>query len=112
MGVERKVLKGGTGAKPQQGQTVTVHCTGYLADGRRKFWSTKDQGQCHYIFSLGMGQVIRGWDEGVAQMQAGEVCELLVSGEHGYGAAGFEAWGIGPNASLLFEVELVSVASS
>lgn len=112
MGVERNVIVAGTGARPQHGQTVTVQCTGFLTDGRRRFWSTRDAGQAPYQFIVGLGHAIRGLDEGVAAMQVGERAELVVSHEHGYGPRGFEAWGIGPNAGLTFEVELLSIGST
>lgn len=106
MGVTRTIIRAGTGARPSIGNLVTVHCTGYLAEGKKKFWSTKDDNK-PFSFIVGVGQVIKGWDEGVIQMNAGETSELLVTGDYGYGARGFPAWGITPNATLLFEVELL-----
>jgi peptidylprolyl isomerase len=93
MGIERKVLKQGEGAQPEKGQKVTVHSTGFLADGKKKFWSTKDTNE-PFGFNVGLGQVIRGWDDGVMQMQIGETAELLMSADFAYGARGFPAWGI------------------
>jgi peptidylprolyl isomerase len=110
MGVTRNIIKAGTsGITPRAGQTVTVHCTGYL-EGRKMFWSTKSPGQKVFSFKIGMGQVIRGWDEGVMQMQVGETSELVCTGDYAYGPRGFPAWGIGPNATLTFEIELLSVS--
>jgi peptidylprolyl isomerase len=106
MGVERKVLKQGDGAQPKKGQKVTVHCTGFLADGKKKFWSTKDTNE-PFGFNVGLGQVIRGWDDGVMQMQIGETAELLMSADFAYGARGFPAWGIPANAPLIFEIDLL-----
>jgi len=100
----------GDGATAASGQHVTVHYTGWLyQDGAagRKFDSSKDRGQ-PFEFSLGAGMVIRGWDEGVAGMRVGGTRRLVISPELGYGARG--AGGvIPPNATLLFEVELLGV---
>ncbi|MEY4754203.1 MAG: hypothetical protein RJA44_1878 [Pseudomonadota bacterium] len=103
----------GTGANAQAGQQVTVHYTGWLhdpakPDGRgRKFDSSKDRGQ-PFDFPLGGGNVIQGWDEGVQGMKVGGTRVLQIPAELGYGARG--AGGvIPPNATLVFEVELISV---
>jgi FKBP-type peptidyl-prolyl cis-trans isomerase len=96
----------GTGAQPQAGQTVKVNYTGWLADGT-KFDSSLDRNQ-PFSFVLGMGQVIKGWDEGVATMKVGGKRRLTLPPELGYGARG--AGGvIPPNATLVFEVELLGV---
>ncbi len=96
----------GTGATAQAGQMVSVHYTGWLTNGT-KFDSSKDRNQA-FNFSLGAGQVIRGWDEGVAGMQVGGVRKLTIPPQLGYGARG--AGGvIPPNATLVFEVELLGV---
>ena len=101
----------GTGATAQSGQSVTVHYTGWLHDaaapnGRgRKFDSSKDRGD-PFEFDLDAGMVIRGWDEGVQGMQVGGTRVLTIPPELGYGARG--AGGvIPPNATLVFEVELL-----
>ena len=98
----------GDGATAASGQHVTVHYTGWLyQDGAagRKFDSSKDRGQ-PFEFSLGAGMVIRGWDEGVAGMRVGGTRRLVIPPALGYGARG--AGGvIPPNATLLFEVELL-----
>jgi FKBP-type peptidyl-prolyl cis-trans isomerase FkpA len=103
----------GTGEEARAGQTVTVHYTGWLhdpaqADGRgAKFDSSKDR-RDPFRFDLGAGMVIRGWDEGVQGMKVGGTRLLLIPADLGYGARG--AGGvIPPNATLLFEVELVAV---
>jgi FKBP-type peptidyl-prolyl cis-trans isomerase FkpA len=103
----------GTGAEAAAGQRVTVHYTGWLhddaaADGRgAKFDSSKDRGD-PFRFHLGAGQVIGGWDEGVQGMKVGGTRVLLIPSELGYGARG--AGGvIPPNATLVFEVDLLSV---
>lgn len=98
MGVTRTVKRPGFGAIPKAGNTVTVHCTGYLPSAnKKKFWSTHDDNN-PFSFTVGVGQVIRGWDEGVMQMQQGELAELMMSGDYAYGSRGFPAWGIPPNA--------------
>ncbi len=107
MGVERIIIRAGNGARPAVGQTVTVHCTGYLTAGRKKFWSTKDKNE-PFSFVIGRGQVIRGWDDGVMQMQVGEESDLAMTGDFAYGPRGFPAWGIGPNADLTFTIELLA----
>ncbi len=99
-------LAEGTGAEAQGGQTVTVHYTGWLTDGR-KFDSSRDRGS-PFSFRLGAGQVIRGWDEGVAGMRVGGRRRLEIPPELGYGSRG-----VGPipgGATLVFAVELLGVA--
>ena len=96
----------GQGAAAQAGQTVTVHYTGWLTDGE-KFDSSKDRDD-PFQFSLGAGRVIKGWDEGVLGMQVGGTRKLTIPPALGYGARG--AGGvIPPNATLVFEVELISI---
>ncbi|XP_008811022.1 peptidyl-prolyl cis-trans isomerase FKBP12 [Phoenix dactylifera] len=111
MGVTKQILTAGVGPKPVKGQTVTVHCTGFGKDGdlSKKFWSTKDPGQKPFTFKIGLGSVIKGWDEGVMDMQIGEVARLQCSPDYAYGANGFPAWGIQPNSVLVFEIEVLSV---
>lgn len=96
----------GSGALPAQGQKVNVHYTGWFLDGR-KFDSSVDRG-APFQFSLGAGQVIKGWDEGVASMNIGGKRQLRIPGDLAYGPNGHPA-GIPPNATLLFEVELLGV---
>lgn len=96
----------GSGAQPKAGDRVTVHYTGWLENGK-KFDSSRDRKQ-PFQFVLGVGQVIRGWDEGVAQMRVGDTARLTIPPAMGYGARG--AGGvIPPNATLIFEVELLGV---
>ena len=101
----------GEGELATKGQSVTVHYTGWLYnDGVQgaKFDSSKDRGD-PFVFSLGDGMVIRGWDEGVAGMKAGGARTLIIPADLGYGARG--AGGvIPPNSTLKFDVELLSVS--
>nr|WP_235963803.1 FKBP-type peptidyl-prolyl cis-trans isomerase [Tautonia rosea] len=99
-------LTPGTGPEAKAGQTVSVHYVGTLEDGT-KFDSSRDRGQ-PFAFGLGAGQVIRGWDVGVAGMKVGGLRKLTIPPEEGYGARG--AGGvIPPNATLIFEVELLGI---
>ncbi len=96
----------GEGAEAQAGQFVTVHYTGWLTNGS-KFDSSKDRND-PFQFPLGRGHVIKGWDEGVQGMKIGGTRKLTIPAELGYGARG--AGGvIPPNATLVFEVELLGV---
>jgi len=100
----------GTGATPKAGQTCVMHYTGWLyEDGKKttKFDSSVDRGQ-PFSFNIGTGQVIGGWDEGVATMKVGGKRTLIIPPDLGYGASG--AGGvIPPNATLIFDVELLEV---
>ncbi len=99
-------LQLGSGAEAIAGQSVQVHYTGWLTDGT-KFDSSLDRGQ-PFVFPLGGGRVIKGWDVGVAGMKVGGKRRLTIPPEMGYGARG--AAGVIPaNATLVFEVELLGV---
>ncbi|KAK2190240.1 hypothetical protein NP493_85g02017 [Ridgeia piscesae] len=105
-GVTKEILREGGGPPVQKGENITVQCTGTVAEGNKKFWSTKDPGQKPFSFQVGLGNVIAGWDEGCMTMKKGEIAKLTIAGHKGYGAKGFPAWGIPPNATLIFEIEL------
>lgn len=98
------VLKEGTGAKAKKGQKVTVHYTGWLTNGT-KFDSSRDRKE-PFQFRLGAGQVIDGWDEGVAMMKAGDKYTFILPSKLGYGVDGAPP-DIPPNATLVFNVELI-----
>ena len=106
MALEMTDTKVGTGAEAKSGQSVTVHYVGTLTDGT-KFDSSRDRGK-GFTFQLGAGQVIRGWDQGVAGMKVGGVRKLTIPPELGYGTRGFPGV-IPPNSTLVFEVELLDV---
>ena len=109
-GLQYEDTKVGTGASPQKGQSCVMHYTGWLWENGakgKKFDSSLDRGT-PFSFPLGQGRVIKGWDEGVATMKVGGKRTLLIPPDLGYGARG--AGGvIPPNATLLFEVELLDV---
>ena len=103
------ILKEGTGAAVSKGATVTVHATGVVKETGKKFWSTKDPGQEPFSYQAGVGQVIKGWDQGLLGMKLGEERQVIIPGHEGYGAAGFPAWGIPPNGTLDFTLEVLSI---
>lgn len=100
-------LQVGEGDEAQNGHQVTVHYTGWLEDGK-KFDSSVDRGD-PFSFQLGAGMVIRGWDQGVAGMKVGGKRKLTIPGHLAYGDRGFPGL-IPPNATLVFEVELLGVS--
>ena len=106
-GLEYWDLKAGTGETAVKGQMVRVHYTGWLTDGK-KFDSSVDRGE-PFEFSLGAGEVIKGWDEGVAGMKVDGLRQLRIPPELGYGARGAGS-AIPPNATLIFEVKLLGVS--
>ncbi|XP_014289882.1 peptidyl-prolyl cis-trans isomerase Fkbp12 [Halyomorpha halys] len=107
MGVEvEQVIPGDGSTFPKVGQTVVVHYTGTLENGV-KFDSSRDRG-VPFKFRLGKGEVIKGWDQGVAQMCVGERARLVCSPDFAYGSRGHPGI-IPPNATLIFDVELLKV---
>lgn len=107
MGVEINVTKPGDGKTfPQKGQTVSVHYTGTLTNGK-EFDSSKKRDK-PFEFKIGEGQVIKAWDEGVAQMSVGTKAILTCSPDYAYGPKGYPPV-IPPNSTLIFEVELLSL---
>jgi peptidylprolyl isomerase len=109
-GLQYRDIQEGTGDAPRKGQACVMHYTGWLWQNEakgKKFDSSVDRGE-PFTFRLGVGQVIKGWDEGVATMKVGGKRELLIPPDLAYGARG--AGGvIPPNATLLFEVELLQI---
>jgi peptidylprolyl isomerase len=104
-GLQYAIDQPGTGPKPQAGQTVTVHYTGWLTNGT-KFDSSRDRGE-PFPFGIGRGEVIKGWDEGVADMKVGEKRTLVIPPALGYGEQG--SGPIPANATLVFKIELLGV---
>lgn len=102
-----EILAPGQGTEAKAGNTVFVHYTGTLTNGT-KFDSSRDRGT-PFKFRLGAGQVIKGWDQGVAGMKIGERRKLTIPGHLAYGEGGYPGL-IPPNATLVFDVELVSVS--
>lgn len=110
-GLQYEDTKVGTGAQPKKGDHCEMHYTGWLwINGKKgaKFDSSIDRGP-PFAFPLGMGRVIKGWDEGVATMNAGGSRSLLIPPELGYGARGMGGGLIPPNSTLYFEVQLLRI---
>ncbi|MGA2706672.1 MAG: FKBP-type peptidyl-prolyl cis-trans isomerase [Isosphaeraceae bacterium] len=109
-GLQYRDIKEGTGEKPKKGQTCVMHYTGWLWENGakgKKFDSSVDRGE-PFDFPIGTGRVIKGWDEGVLSMKVGGKRELLIPPNLGYGSRGAGRV-IPPNATLLFEVELLKI---
>merc|ERR1712026_66197 len=107
MGVDKQVIKPGDGVNfPKKGDRLSMHYTGTLTDGS-KFDSSRDRGK-PFETQIGVGQVIKGWDEGFTKLSKGQQAKLTITPDYGYGAAG--AGGvIPPNATLIFDVELLDI---
>ncbi|KAI2637183.1 FK506-binding protein 1B [Hypomontagnella submonticulosa] len=112
MGVTKTVIQEGTGPQPAARQTVTIEYTGWLKDTSKpdnkgnQFDSSVGRGD--FVTQIGVGQVIKGWDEGVLTMKVGEKATLDITSDYGYGARGFTGH-IPPNADLIFDVHLKKV---
>ncbi|KAI5868437.1 FK506-binding protein 1B [Durotheca rogersii] len=112
MGVTKFIIQHGSGAQPNVGQTVTIEYTGWLKDTSKpgnkgdKFDSSVGRGD--FVTQIGVGQVIKGWDEGVVTMKVGEKATLDITSDYGYGSRGFTGH-IPPNADLIFDVYLKSI---
>lgn len=107
MGVTKETVTPGDGKTfPQKGNKLAMHYTGTLENGS-KFDSSRDRGK-PFEFQIGVGQVIKGWDEGVIQMSLGERAKLTITPDYGYGARGYPPV-IPANATLIFDVELLKI---
>ncbi|MFE1904130.1 FKBP-type peptidyl-prolyl cis-trans isomerase [Streptomyces gardneri] len=107
MGVTRDVIEAGDGQNfPKPGDVVTMHYTGTLEDGT-KFDSSRDRGE-PFVSQIGVGRLIKGWDEGVPQMSVGERAKLTITSDYGYGDRGVPG-AIPPGATLVFDVELIKI---
>jgi FKBP-type peptidyl-prolyl cis-trans isomerase len=106
-GLQYQDLKEGTGPEAKAGDKVVVHSTGWLKSNKKKFDSSLDRGE-PFEFTLGAGDVIKGWDEGVAGMKVGGKRRLIIPSELGYGKRG-AGKDIPPDADLVFEVELLKI---
>ena len=102
------ITKGDGKTFPKKGDKLTMHYTGTLKDNGTKFDSSRDR-DSPFVFSIGVGQVIKGWDQGCLGMKVGEKRQLTIPAHEGYGAGGFPAWGIPPNGTLFFTLECLKI---
>ena len=105
--VLKKITQVGPGDHPKEGQKVSVHYKGYFKDGKVFDQSRKKKKSKPFVFKLGVGQVIRGWDVGVASMKKGEKATFYIKSEYAYGKLG-AGGAIPPNTDLYFDVELIN----
>ena len=110
-GLKTAALTEGSGTEATSGDRVTVHYTGWLQSDSTKFDSSRDRGE-PFSFTLGAGEVIRGWDQGVRGMKVGGIRQLVIPPDLAYGSRGAGGGAIPPNATLIFEVELLEVRDS
>lgn len=109
MGVEIETIKAGDGLNfPKPGDKVKMHYTGTLKSNGKKFDSSVDRNM-PFETQIGVGQVIRGWDEGVCKLSLGQEARLIISSDYGYGASGAGGGRIPPYADLVFEVKLLEI---
>lgn len=109
-GLTKEIVKVGEGINPKEGEEVYAHYTGKLTSNGKEFDSSRSRGK-PFVFRIGIGQVISAWDKGIQTMQPGERAIITCDAAHGYGGAG--AGGvIPPNASLAFDVELISAGAA
>ncbi len=101
-------IEQGRGESPAAGQAIVVHYIGWLESDGTKFDSSVDRGE-PITFTIGLGQVIRGWDEGLATMQVGGKRRLIIPPDLAYGESGAAGGAIPPNATLIFDVELLEI---
>ncbi|KTW29640.1 uncharacterized protein T551_02256 [Pneumocystis jirovecii RU7] len=107
MGIIKETIKEGNRKDyPTKGDRVSIHYTGTLENGK-KIDSSYDRGR-PFATIIGTGQVIRGWDEAILQMSVGERAKLIITGDYGYGQAGYPGI-IPPNATLIFDIELLEI---
>lgn len=110
-GLKWATIKEGSGAAVKANDTASMHYTGWLKDGGKKFDSSRDRGE-PFSFHLGHGEVIKGWDEGVEGMKVGEQRQLVIPSSLGYGDSGTPDGSIPPGATLVFDVELMEIGPS
>lgn len=106
-GLKYAILKEGVGDSASDGKIIIVHYSGWLENGL-KFDSSRDRNE-PFRFTLGRGEVIQGWDQGIAGMKVGEIRKLVIPPSLAYKERGFPGGVIGPNATLIFEIELLGV---
>ncbi|XP_076440699.1 peptidyl-prolyl cis-trans isomerase FKBP1B-like [Babylonia areolata] len=108
MGVKKETISPGDGTTfPKKGQTVVIHYTAIVASTGKQFDSSRDR-NCPFKFRMGKGEVIKGWEEGISKMSAGERAWITCSPDVAYGKCGYPGV-IPPNASLVLDVELISL---
>eukprot|EP00534_Pseudo-nitzschia_fraudulenta_P000630 CAMPEP_0201116158 /NCGR_PEP_ID=MMETSP0850-20130426/519_1 /ASSEMBLY_ACC=CAM_ASM_000622 /TAXON_ID=183588 /ORGANISM="Pseudo-nitzschia fraudulenta, Strain WWA7" /LENGTH=120 /DNA_ID=CAMNT_0047380171 /DNA_START=85 /DNA_END=447 /DNA_ORIENTATION=+ len=110
MGVTKTIIREGDGRTPKHGEVVHAHYVGTLVSDGTEFDSSRSRGK-PLTFVIGIGSVIKGWDEGIIDMKVGELATLVITSDYGYGEKGFPPV-IPQNADLKFEVELLAVGEA